>query len=272
MNGIMVANIEELERLHTTNPGLAREIARQAVVKGLKASRRGGSRLALDEKAKSDFAPGTILGAGGGACYDRSIERFGCTEEEICELGPWQIPSVVMDSGIVIETDFDTLTNFRAVIDGLTFLEVTQSKDVAVVSAAPVAGTVTLLLASRRLSAGSALRWSVPYQLTQPAVVDIVTTNFFEAFNTASPRNRTNVQVELPPGSNGGWIYLPGAYRSASGMMQGGFQLVQTDAAVAVPEVTISNVPANMLWEHRYIGAFNTWTQNFVATLKKRYH
>lgn len=266
---IEIATMQELENLYRTNPALAKDVARRALARGLSCG--GSSRQALDMKQQIDYPVGRALSDGGGSGYDRSIERFGCTEEELCKLGGWQIPSVVVDNGLVIETDFDTLSNFRAVIDGLTFLETTQSKDTTTVAAAPVAGVVTLTPATRRLSAGSALRWSTAYQLTQPAVVDIDTNGFWSTFSTADSRNRSAVQVELPPGTNGGWIFLPGAYRSAAGMSQGGFQLVQTDLGVAPAEVIISNVPANMLWEHRYIGAFNTWTQAFVSILKRKY-
>lgn len=276
---VRVSSMTDLQRLHERAPARAKEVLAHLVNLGLQKQEEGrhgdpraeafsskGSRAYMDRQAQMGYPAATPLtrGARAGGCFDRSTLLYGCVDFlDICAMAGWHFPSVVVDVGSVLEVDFDALSNFKTLLDGFSFLEYSSPKIVAAPSASPVAGVTTIALNTLAgLCGGLSIRWSAPYQLTQPAVVTISTLNIQSAFIAASLRDRGSIQVELPPGTNGGWIHLPGAYRATTAMMFGAFQLITIPAAAGT--LTITNCPANTLWEARMLGAFNSWTQSFV--------
>jgi hypothetical protein len=146
-------------------------------------------------------------------------------------------------------------------------MEYTGTKSAMAIADVPIAGVTTLALTAIDRVAGFELHWSIANQLSMPAKVTIATAGLVSAFDATSGRERTGVEVQLPAKTNGGYIYLPGAYRAASGMMQGAFQLVSV--AVAGADIIISGCPADSSWEARPLGPFNTATQRFIAILKQ---
>lgn len=270
-HNVMMAKMAELDSLYRRDPAAARSVAMRLVARGLQAESGDAGMTVGGRPGARVYAPGDMLsqgpvrGIGGqsavGLCYTRNFRQPCESFEDNCAMYNSFFESVSVDVGTVIDTDFDTVGSFDQLKWNLTYLQGTSSKDPAVVSGTPVAGALALPLPAGP-TLGYVMKWSVAQQLSSPVIVtlfEVGTTNI-----SGDVIERVNLQIELPPRVNGGWIYIPGAYRAATGM-----STAQQQIQVAPPGATINvaNSSDDIVWSVRKLSAFNTWTVDYLNLL-----
>lgn len=264
----VMAKMIHLENVYRENPSKGRALAMNYVGKGMAAE--GGTGMFVPNRPVDMGGNAPVRGVGGpggggnALCYSRNF-RVPCESfEENCSLYNAFFESVSLDVGTVIDTDFDSVGNFDQLKWNLQYLQGTDSKDASAVSGTPVAGALALIVPTGP-TIGYALKWSVAQQLASPVVVTLFEVGMLNISGTVI--ERTNLQIELPPRTNGGWIYVPGAYRAASGMSM-------AEAQIQVPGVgatiNIANSSDDIVWSVRKLSAFNTWTIDYLNLLASR--
>lgn len=265
-----------LAHLNSQDPAAAKQQALGYILRGMQAE-AGMTMMPTSFGAQSQSYPrGVGSGASGsGVCttFNRNFE-FPCLDyERECALKQACFPSVLVDAGVIIETDFDSLCTFGQLLYNLKLLQGTGSKTTASVSGTPAGGTLVLPYVGPDVEVpqvGVAIRWSSAVQLANPVVLSIVTNGILSLPISpagSTPRDRGvggAIQVELPAMRNGGWIYLFGAYRSAAGMTDAQAQIILPGDAA---EITISAASDDVTFSARPMGPFNTWTLDAVGIL-----
>lgn len=190
-------------------------------------------------------------GNDGGAC----ALSFG----DWCSVRSTPLKAIEATSIDRFESDYSWIVNFSQLIRGVEFMELTAPKLDIEISGIAAGPALVLLPVGGILSAGISLHWSLAAQLTQPADVVITMTGWVDVFGGAA-LDRT-VRATLSPRTNGGWVFIPHAFRSATEMDLAAFQLgVPFDG----PSVSISGSPVGTTWTARELGPFNTWTAEYV--------